>query len=726
MYQTLLTIQWVSVAALLFLCAYIVKNWKTRTHGYLFFYCVATLINNLGYVAVMTAKNGDTALLATQMSYLGRTWIPFSFLLFGLKQCGKKLRPPVVTALAIFHLATYIAVLTTRYHHLYYTSFRFTQNGLFPHLIYTYGIWRNAFMASMLLYSIYFFSVVIRTLLTERNPVLRTRLWFVLVSGLVQIAFFAFEIAGAVPGYDITMLGYTLATFFMYVAMFRFDLLDIDELAKDFVIDHLPEAVITIGADKKVSFFNKAAGELFPRLLTDPDQASAEIRGIAIRGMPIHVNGRFFRPTKNQLTRGKKIVGAAHVFEDETERMNYIRELEAQKRIADEANNAKSSFLARMSHEIRTPITAMLGFDELILRESTDQTILSYAHDIQTSGKSLLAIINDILDFSKIEAGKINIIPVDYDVSEMVTDLVSMVSSRAEKKGLALTVRVDPHTPKRLHGDEARIKQCVLNLLTNAVKYTHEGSVTLTIDFDRIDVNRMYLLVSVKDTGIGIKKEDIPALFLPFERLEEKRNRSIEGTGLGMNIVKNLLAAMDSRLEVTSEYGVGSEFSFRLVQEIVSQEKIGDYAVAKQTDMPQVNAYHELFRAPDAKILIVDDTVVNLTVMRGLLKKTLVHVDTATDGVSGLAKAQAEKYDAIFIDHLMPQMDGMEMIAALKKDTGGKNATTPCIALTANAVAGAREMYLAAGFKDYLSKPVTGTTFEQMLRTYLPAEKIQS
>ena len=263
-------------------------------------------------------------------------------------------------------------------------------------------------------------------------------------------------------------------------------------------------------------------------------------------------------------------------------------------------------------------------------------------------------------------------------------------------------------------------------MLTNAIKYTPSGTVTFSIGCEPLDANRIYLTVSVQDTGIGIKSEDIDRLFSPFERLEEKRNRTIEGTGLGMSIVKNLLAAMGSRLEVTSEYGKGSAFSFRIKQPIASQEKVGSFDHIKHVAAQKAGTYHAIFQAPEAKILVVDDTPINLAVIRGLLKKTLVQIDTASDGEMGLEKAHAEHYDLMLSDHLMPKMDGMEMITALRKETYGLNASTPCIVLTANAISGARDTYLAAGFTDYLSKPVTGATLEKALRTYLPANKIRT
>ena len=398
-------------------------------------------------------------------------------------------------------------------------------------------------------------------------------------------------------------------------------------------------------------------------------------------------------------------------------------ELEKNLVSAKAASEAKSTFLSSMSHEIRTPINAVLGLDEMILRECDDKTIRSYAQDIQSSGKSLLSIINDILDFSKIEAGKMEIIPADYDLSVMISDLVNMTAGRAESKGLNFIVNVDENMPHKLHGDEARIKQCILNVLTNAVKYTPAGSVTMNIGFEKRDDENIFLKTQVVDTGIGIKEEDLKKLFSPFERIEESRNRSIEGTGLGMSIVKNLLAAMGTHLDVKSVYGKGSDFSFSVAQGVTDWEKIGNYEETKQKFADAQNSYQESFQAPEAKILVVDDTPMNLTVMKGLLKATRIQIDTAENGIVGLEKARSQKYDVIFIDHLMPKMDGLEMLAELKK-TAGLNDGTPCIALTANAISGAKEMYLDAGFTSYLSKPIDSAQLEAMLQEYLPSERV--
>ena len=398
--------------------------------------------------------------------------------------------------------------------------------------------------------------------------------------------------------------------------------------------------------------------------------------------------------------------------------------LEEDLRVAKAASEAKSAFLSNMSHEIRTPINAVLGMDEMILREAEDKEIRRYAADIKNAGHTLLSLVNDILDFSKIEAGKMDILPVQYQTGSMINDLVNMLSQKAEEKGLELILDIDETLPSLLYGDEVRIKQCITNILTNAVKYTEKGSVTLKLCYEKRGEDEILLKVSVKDTGIGIKEEDLAKLYSPFERIEEIRNRTIEGTGLGMSIVKKLLAMMDSKMEVKSVYGEGSEFSFELLQKVCDSSPIGDFVQAYRDAVDSMERYSESFHAPEARVLIVDDTRMNLNVICALLKSTQLQIDTAESGKETLKKVCEKHYDCIFLDHRMPEMDGIETFEAMKTIEGNMNRETPCIALTANAVAGARDMYLAAGFRDYLSKPVESSRLEKLLRKYLPADKL--
>ena len=354
-----------------------------------------------------------------------------------------------------------------------------------------------------------------------------------------------------------------------------------------------------------------------------------------------------------------------------------------------------------------------------------EKELADSSKNLQSAAKSLLGLVNDILDFSKIEAGKMEIIPVEYKLSRLLTDLVNMIETRAEKKGLELKTEVNENLPSELFGDEIRIKQIITNLLTNAVKYTEKGKVILKIDGEKISDEKIKLCVSVSDTGIGIKEEDIEKLFSAFERIEEKRNRTIEGTGLGMNITQKFLNLMNSEIKVKSEYGKGSTFSFELEQKIINAEPIGNFHENYKKSLANQKEYREKFTAPDAKILVVDDTPMNLTVVKGLLKPMKIQIDVCESGLKCLEMVKKNKYDAIFLDHRMPEPDGIETYNMMKAQRENKNQETPIIALTANAISGAREMFLAEGFNDYLSKPIDSNELEKMLIKYLPSEKIK-
>lgn len=402
--------------------------------------------------------------------------------------------------------------------------------------------------------------------------------------------------------------------------------------------------------------------------------------------------------------------------------LDALRKEKRSQQEAEAANMAKSSFLANMSHEIRTPINAILGMNEMILREEKDPAIRGYAGNIQASGNSLLSIVSDVLDISKIESGKLEIIPVDYEVNSLISDCCNMAAGRAKAKELELLVECADNVPMKLCGDETHIRQIIMNLLTNAVKYTEKGTVKLIVSGSFND-GGFVLKVDVSDTGIGIAEENLPQLFTQFQRFDLQRNRNIEGTGLGLSIVKRLCDLMSGTITARSVLGSGSTFTVELPQKVVDSTPCG--GVNLNYSAGAEHEYHHSFEAPEAKILAVDDLPVNLLVIANLLKETRIKIDTAGSGRECLDKCSQQKYDLILMDHMMPEMDGVQTFEKLHGDKSSPNFETPVIMLTANALAGMREQYMDVGFADYVSKPVRGAKLEEAIRRNLPESLIK-
>lgn len=388
-------------------------------------------------------------------------------------------------------------------------------------------------------------------------------------------------------------------------------------------------------------------------------------------------------------------------------------------------NQAQNRFFSSMSHEIRTPINTIIGLNEMILRGDISDEIAEDAKNIQGASKMLLTLINDILDLSKIESGKMDIIPVEYETGVFFSDIVNMIWVRAKEKGLEFHLSIDPSMPSMLFGDEVRIKQVLINLLNNSIKYTKEGSIALTVGCHSLAPNRVMVSYEISDTGMGIKKENIPHLFEAFQRVDEKKNRYIEGTGLGLSIVKQLVDLMGGEIKVNSVYTKGSTFLVTLEQEIIDGREIGEVSLESKIRQGSREQYKKRFTAPDARVLVVDDNEMNLLVAKKLLSDTQIQVDTAASGPECLKLTQNTPYDGILMDHLMPEMDGIECLHALRSQPGGLCRETPAIALTANAGGDMQQLYKREGFAGYLAKPVSGSLLEAAVLKLLPAEKVR-
>ncbi len=396
-----------------------------------------------------------------------------------------------------------------------------------------------------------------------------------------------------------------------------------------------------------------------------------------------------------------------------------------QKKEIEDIYRSQNRFFSSMSHEIRTPINAILGLNEVILRqEDASDEIRNDASNIQSAGKMLLSLVNDILDFSRLDAGKMDIVPVEYRVPEMMSEIVNMILLQAKGKELSFDGTIDPGTPAVLIGDEIRIRQIIINLLNNAVKYTESGYVGIYIGSEDLGDNRVRLEITVTDTGIGIKKEVLPILFNAFERMDLEKNRNIEGTGLGLSIVKQLVDLMGGYINVDSVYGLGSTFKVIIPQEVADRRRIGNISILDQA--AKRNTYRSMFTAPDANLLIVDDSKTNLMVEKKLLQETKINIDAVTSGKDALEFTLKKRYDVIFMDHLMPEMDGIECFEKIRSQQDGMCRDVPVIILTANAGGENNELYNKAGFNDRLAKPVSGRSLEEMLMRYLPKEKLLS
>lgn len=386
------------------------------------------------------------------------------------------------------------------------------------------------------------------------------------------------------------------------------------------------------------------------------------------------------------------------------------------------ASAAKSDFLSRMSHEIRTPINAIMGMNEMILREAKDEEILEYASSSESAAHSLLSLINEVLDMCKIDEDDLTLEPVEYSMSSLLNDCYNLVEEDSKKKNIGLSFRNNPYIPARLYGDEVKLRRIITNLLTNAVKFTTVGEVVASIDFVHVDDNHLDLKIDVSDTGIGIKDEDKPKVFERFSKFNAKDTQNIEGTGIGLNVVQAYVNLMGGTISFESEYGKGSTFSVSIIQEIVDSTPLGSLSELRTKDVHE-HSYSALFKAPTASVLSVDDVKMNHDVLKALLKKTEVKVDTAYSGIEAINLVKAGNYDLILMDHMMPEMDGIEAFHEIQKIP--EKGAIPCLVLTANALTGVEEEYLKEGFSGYLSKPIKPEDLEKALAKFLPEDKVE-
>lgn len=529
-------------------------------------------------------------------------------------------------------------------------------------------------------------------------------------------------------GIDLTIYFILAIVITLAVLLFRFDIFDSIQAAIENVVYTGPLGLVVTDADNNIIFHNDLSSAMITSLkkinLIEEDEQLNKIRTNG--GGDYVVDKNTYSVNVTKIMEANDLAGYQYVISDVTDLHSKMEELERMTDVANKANQTKSIFLANMSHEIRTPINAIIGMDEMILREATDQAIKEYASDIKSASQTLLGIINDILDISKIEAGSMTLNNADYKLSNVILDVNNMVANKARNKGLDFNLAVDENVPENLYGDELRLRQILINIINNAIKYTDKGSIDVNISYRDIPdkSQRIELVATVADTGIGIKKEDMDSLFVTFRRLDEIRNKKVEGTGLGLSIAKTFVTMMDGNIDVASEYGKGTTFTVFLCQKVTSTEIIGDIAKRIESKVTLEESRITLM-APEARILIVDDNDLNLKVITNLLKATRMKMDTAVSGKECLEMLRHNgRYNCVLLDIMMPDMNGIETLHAMVDE--GLKGDMPVIALTADATSGAAKIYQDEGFDEYLTKPISYEKCEATLIDFLPDELLLS
>lgn len=684
-------------------------------------------IDMLGYFFELTSKTTEAALLGIKMEYIGNTLGSLLFIFFVCIYSPKRSYRIWKIFFLINNMFILFLVLTSPYHTLYYKSITMVIDNGITHMIMERGFFYYWWVITSSILGLLVVYIASVAYMEHKNKDHQEYAWIIAASAIPTLSW-PFNIFHVFGYFDIGPMTLLITTACLAIITTKYRMFDTVTTAKDRLIDELEEGIIVYDSDDQLAYHNKEAAVIFPILEDGEDKEAAkqQIEEFLLKNESgFLLKKRYYQWKRNLLFNDqKRFIGQIIRIMDNTDTYEYTNKLLELKNDAEKANRAKSIFLTNMSHEIRTPLNAIMGMDELILRESTSEEISGYAGDIKEAGKILLSIINDILDMSRIESGRLEVKTDNYELNSLLYNVYTMISMKAEEKGLSFQMDIDETVPNCLYGDEIRLKQCMMNLLTNAVKYTKKGKVIFKVGFSSRSEGNIMLHIEVTDTGIGIRQNDLDKIFRSFERVDYQKNKGIEGTGLGLNITRELVRMMGGSLEVDSVYGEGSTFRFSIPQGVRENVAIGTVKMQNpNNNKPHISLYQ--FIAPDARVLIVDDNAVNIAVVKGLLKKCRIQTDKAFSGPECLEKVGKNHYDLILMDHMMPGMDGVETFKKIRQMKHSQSGSVPCIALTANAVAGSKEQYLAEGFTDYLSKPINIDELYRQLGKYLPQDMIR-
>ena len=622
-------------------------------------------------------------------------------------------------------------IATVDYHHLYYKDYwlapsKANLNGytleISPAPMY------YVYMAFLLAEIMTTIGIIISSYCSQRSMPNKGKIHFLMIAAMLSpMLLLSLRILKILKGDDPTPLGILLSCIFMSIAVVKYGLFDPVKNAKNYIIDNLKEAVIVTDADHRFLFLNSMADKIITSINKEQGYSTDDKIYAFIQGSQDFFDwkDRHYQVEETVLKDNELIQGYMMTIVDVTK---IIEQNHLMKRLVlqtEDANRAKTNFVSNMSHEIRTPMNSIVGITEILLRSRHSPKEQEYLLNIQSSGRVLLTIINDVLDCSKMEAGKMQLFDEPYDTCSLFHDLRISMENRIGHSGLELIYDIDQDIPCKLKGDMGRIRQVIINLVNNAIKYTEKGSVRFSVHVRQKNTDKVMLYYEVADSGIGIRKEDQKILFDAFQRVEMDRNRYVEGTGLGLTISQNLVNMMGGVIEVESEYGKGSRFFFTIEQTIIDPTPVSAVNYNGQKDNVTEKEAECLFIAPEAHILLVDDNELNLVVAKELLKPLRMQMDTAENGLQAVKMVRGSQYDLVLMDHMMPVMDGIEAAKAIRALPEDKYQKLPIIALTANAMVDARKEFLNAGMNGFVAKPIDFARICNQLKLWLPKDLVR-
>lgn len=691
-----------------------------------------SLVQNVGYLLELTAPTVEVAMAAVTVEKVGSAFTPLCYCWFLYIYCY--ITPPKVL-LRILGVISFLSlpVVFFNWNGLFYREVRWVANADgFYHISLSYGPLYVFFLicqiATPYMLCIY---TLIRAIRERSDQQVNRQYWTILAISTLPLIVLIAYVFKFVKVFDFTPVTLTVSMSMVVIVVWSRRNYDFRHLAAEKVLESMGDGVIALDDHDRLVSYNRAAANIFAHLpahrLGENIRVVEDFREEMLNEDIPHsfsLNGQHYEShSKHIIDENGKIQGSVILILDMTDIKAYINEIKRVRRQAEKASIAKSEFLANMSHEIRTPMNAIIGLNDIIMEECGDTEIYAYANDVKSAAKNLLTIINDILDLSKVEAGKMELVNVNYYIKSMADEVIGMMDMAASQRGLILKYECDETIPCRYRGDDGRIKQILINILSNAIKFTKKGYVrTYITGKPGKDTDEELLTFCVEDTGCGIREEDLEKIFEDFRQVDSKRNRSVDGTGLGLAIVKQLVELMGGTIKVESEYGKGTMFTITIPQKIVDRRSVSEMPELPRTEQK----ISDMFTAPGVKVLIVDDNVINRKVARGFLKNYGFDLTEAESGSEAIELVRTAWYDIIFMDHMMPGMDGIEAAEIIRRDCG-ENGTVPVmIALTANAMEGMREHFLEHGFQDFIAKPLDRKELNDVLLRWVPEKYRQS